>query len=72
MLRQTVERSAAVGHTEENPPTGKRDQMARQVCSLKGSVVVQALFVYQHNTMIQSEEVLSDDTRKTNMFFCCN
>lgn len=50
MLQRTWKRSVAVGHMEENPPTGKRDQMARQVRSQQGSFVLSALLVYQHNT----------------------
>lgn len=50
MLQQTLERSVAVGHMEENPPTGKRNQMARQVCSQQGSFVLLALLDFQRNT----------------------
>lgn len=39
MLQQTVERSAAVDHTEENPPTGKGDRLEDRLACKQGSCV---------------------------------
>lgn len=45
MLQQTVERSAAVDHTEENPPTGKSDRMEDRFACKQGSCVPFSGFV---------------------------